>query len=87
MSSAQSPHFLCVCPLQCPAICPPGPPGPPGMPGFKVDSLSCELDAPQLILGNILYIKLCHLMHTPRSSRVTQDIKEIKENLERMERR
>lgn len=26
-----------LCPLQCPAICPPGPSGPSGMPGFKVN--------------------------------------------------
>lgn len=34
--------MLCFCPLQCPAICPPGPPGAPGMPGFKVSAVPVE---------------------------------------------
>lgn len=85
--------LLCLCPLQCPAICPPGPAGAPGMPGFKVNTapsgvLSCFLLIYMLlILSKEIHTNHCNLGLCNVLYRVTQGTKGTRESQEKTEKR
>lgn len=84
--------LLCLCPPQCPAICPPGPAGAPGMPGFKVNTTLGRvlsyffgymlLTLSEKIQTNHGNLGLCNVLH-----RVTQGTKETGESQEKTEKR